>query len=109
MCLDLRCVPQEDMCVVSGKSVCTVVTLANWDWFKDWENDKVTKRGDDYDRIKNSIRDRMWEQVLAFFPHLEDKVENTYTPMLRFTPLPSLRLVNLLEIYCILNCIISFT
>ena len=54
--------------------MCTVVTLANWDWFKEWEDGKVNKRGFEYDRIKNNIGDRMWEQVVKHFPQLKDKV-----------------------------------
>ena len=32
------------------------------------------KRGDDYDAVKNAIGQRIWEQVVAIFPQLEDKV-----------------------------------
>jgi all-trans-retinol 13,14-reductase len=58
-----------------GKSVCTVITMANWEWFAPWEQERMSKRGDDYDSVKNLIGRRMWEQVLAVYPHLADKVE----------------------------------
>lgn len=58
-----------------GKSTCTVVTLANWDWFSAWENERVMKRGEDYDAIKEAIGRRMWEQVCKLYPQLKDKVE----------------------------------
>ena len=35
-----------------GKSTAAIVTLSNWDWFKDWKDKGVKKRGDDYTEIK---------------------------------------------------------
>lgn len=58
-----------------GKSVCTIVTLGNWDWFFQWKDNRVMKRGDDYETIKKAIGHHMWEQTLKIFPQLEDKVE----------------------------------
>jgi len=58
-----------------GKSVCTIITMANWKWFEDWENEKVLKRGDDYESIKVAIGRKMWEQTLALYPQQADKVE----------------------------------
>ncbi|XP_070565714.1 all-trans-retinol 13,14-reductase-like [Ptychodera flava] len=58
-----------------GKSTCAVITFANWEWFKDWENERVMKRGEEYDRLKNAIGDRMWEQTCLLYPQLKDKVE----------------------------------
>jgi len=58
-----------------GKSVCTTVTLANWEWFSQWEKERVLKRGEDYESVKMAIGRKMWEQVLAIFPQLADKVE----------------------------------
>lgn len=58
-----------------GKSVCTVVTLANYEWFQKWEEERVLKRGDEYESIKNNLGRRMWDQVLAVYPQLADKVE----------------------------------
>ncbi|XP_071803253.1 all-trans-retinol 13,14-reductase-like [Asterias amurensis] len=58
-----------------GKSTCTMVTLANWEWFSKWKDGKMSKRGEDYDSIKNAIGEKMWEQCLWYFPHLKDKVE----------------------------------
>ena len=60
-------------CVV-GKTVCTVVTLGNWEWFSEWENERVMKRGDEYQTLKTAIGRRMWNQVCAIYPQLADKV-----------------------------------
>jgi all-trans-retinol 13,14-reductase len=58
-----------------GKTVCTLVTMAKWEWFHQWQNERVMKRADDYQVLKKSIADRMWRSVLQFYPQLEDKVE----------------------------------
>lgn len=56
-----------------GKSNCTIVTLGNWDWFAKWENERVKKRGDDYDDLKTRMAERIWEQTLRYYPQLKDK------------------------------------
>jgi len=58
-----------------GKSVCTIITLANWKWFEEWEGERVSKRGEDYESVKVAIGRKMWEQTLAIYPQLADKVE----------------------------------
>ncbi|XP_071497247.1 all-trans-retinol 13,14-reductase-like [Diadema antillarum] len=58
-----------------GKSVCTLVTLANWEWFQEWETRRINHRGDAYEAVKKGISDRMWERVLELFPKLEGKVD----------------------------------
>ncbi len=63
--------------LILGKSTCTVITLANWEWFEQWKDARVMKRGEEYERIKNGIAQRMWEQVLAFYPQLKDKVSGS--------------------------------
>merc|ERR1711936_1251237 len=35
------------------KSTCAIVTLANWEWFKKWEDAALKKRGDRYDPVTN--------------------------------------------------------
>lgn len=56
-----------------GKSNCTVVTLANFKWFEDWEKERVMKRGEDYEEIKMRLAEKAWEQTLRFYPQLKDK------------------------------------
>lgn len=58
-----------------GKSVCTVVSLGSWKWFSEWEQERVKKRGSDYETIKTAIGRKLWNQVLTYYPQLEDKVE----------------------------------
>jgi len=56
-----------------GKSNCTIVTLGNWDWFAKWEDERVKKRGEDYDDLKNRLAEKIWEQTCRFYPQLKDK------------------------------------
>jgi len=58
-----------------GKATCAIVTLANWEWFKSWENEPLKKRGDDYDEVKKTIGDKMIEQVCQLFPQIRDKID----------------------------------
>ncbi|XP_072028858.1 all-trans-retinol 13,14-reductase-like [Amphiura filiformis] len=58
-----------------GKSACTVVTLGNWDWFAEWEDERVMKRGDDYESFKDIMAKKAWEQVCGYFPQVKDRVE----------------------------------
>ena len=60
---------------ISGKSACTVITMAKWDWFQSWKDERVMKRGEDYNAIKMAMGRRMWDQVLSVYPQLEDKVK----------------------------------
>ncbi|XP_065661466.1 all-trans-retinol 13,14-reductase isoform X1 [Hydra vulgaris] len=56
-----------------GKSNCTIVTLANWKWFGQWENEKKKKRGKEYEEIKMRIAERCWEQTLLYYPQLRNR------------------------------------
>lgn len=58
-----------------GKSNCTIITLANWNWFNEWDGTKVKKRGLEYEAVKNQFRIRIVEQMLTYYPQLRDKIE----------------------------------
>jgi len=59
-----------------NKSTCAIVTLANWDWFKKWEDRPVKKRGDDYDEVKKTIGEHMIEQTCQLFPQIRDHIDH---------------------------------
>jgi len=56
-----------------GKSNCTIVTLCNWEWFEEWEEGRVKKRGQQYDDIKTRMAEKAWEQACRFYPQIKDK------------------------------------
>ncbi len=35
------------------KSTCAIVTLANWEWYKNWQKNPLKRRGDDYEEVRN--------------------------------------------------------
>ena len=55
-----------------GKTTCAIVTLANYEWFSQWDGERVGKRGDNYEEIKNRIGERMWQQTCKLFPQIEE-------------------------------------
>lgn len=58
-----------------GKSTCAIITVAPYEWFEQWKEERVMHRGEDYQSLKMAIGRQMWNQVLEMFPQLEDKVE----------------------------------
>jgi len=58
-----------------NKSTCAIVTLATWEWFKQWESKPVKRRGDDYDAIKNTIGEMMIEQLCKLYPQVRDHID----------------------------------
>jgi len=58
-----------------GKSTATIVTLANWDWFKQWQDKSVKKRGDEYTELKDCIGHQMIEQTCQLYPQLRDNID----------------------------------
>ena len=62
------------MLFFAGHSTAVCVTLMKWEWFEEWENERVKKRGSTYEQLKDAITERIWNQVLSMYPHLKDKV-----------------------------------
>ena len=58
----------------NGKSAVLIITLARWDWFSNWSEERVKHRGEDYESFKNSLGERMWKVCSQLFPQLEGKV-----------------------------------
>lgn len=46
-----------------GKSACVIVTLANYEWFEQWEEERVMHRGEDYNSLKQQFGKNIWEKV----------------------------------------------
>ena len=60
--------------LISGKSTCTIMAAAKYEWYAEWKDKQVKKRGLDYTQTKNELALKIWQHVLKFFPQLEDKV-----------------------------------
>ncbi|XP_076106917.1 all-trans-retinol 13,14-reductase-like isoform X2 [Mytilus galloprovincialis] len=60
-----------------GKSNLLIITICPYKWFDRWEDEKVKKRGGEYDGLKNAIGRQMLNQVIQMFPQIEDKIAYT--------------------------------
>ncbi|XP_062302192.1 all-trans-retinol 13,14-reductase-like [Osmerus eperlanus] len=59
-----------------GKSTLSLVSFANYEWFEEWKDDKVTNRGADYKELKQAFIDSIVEVVMGVFPKINrDKIE----------------------------------
>ncbi|KAK7076744.1 hypothetical protein SK128_022175, partial [Halocaridina rubra] len=54
-----------------GKTTMALVTLMPYRWLKEWENERVMKRGDEYDGIKKIFGHKAIEQVSRIFPSIK--------------------------------------
>jgi all-trans-retinol 13,14-reductase len=57
-----------------NKSTIDIITLVPYEAFADWEGSRWMKRGDDYDKLKENITNRLLEALFKQLPHLRDKV-----------------------------------
>ncbi|CAJ1076264.1 all-trans-retinol 13%2C14-reductase [Xyrichtys novacula] len=59
-----------------GKSTLSLVSFANYTWFEEWKDGKVTNRGEDYKDLKQTFINTALDVVLENFPKItRDKVE----------------------------------
>ncbi|NXK46925.1 RETST reductase, partial [Chauna torquata] len=58
-----------------GKSTLAIVTFAKYEWFEEWKDEQVKKRGDAYEDVKKTFVDAIMQVVFKLYPHVEDKVE----------------------------------
>lgn len=52
----------------------TLLTMARYEWFEEWEGTKLGRRGQNYVDMKNSMAQEMLDWALTIFPQLQDKV-----------------------------------
>ncbi|NXH12351.1 RETST reductase, partial [Bucco capensis] len=58
-----------------GKSTLAIVTFAKYDWFEEWKDKQVHKRGDDYEALKKIFVDTIMQVVFKLYPRVEDRIE----------------------------------
>jgi len=58
-----------------GKTTMALVTLANYEWFQQWEEERCKKRGAEYDGVKNTLGDRLVAQATRLFPQIKDHID----------------------------------
>ncbi|XP_073478305.1 all-trans-retinol 13,14-reductase [Aquarana catesbeiana] len=63
----------EERC--PGKSTLTVLSFTPYEWFEEWKNKQVQKRGQDYEQVKNGFAEAMLETTMQIFPQIRDKID----------------------------------
>ena len=58
-----------------GKSTVQVISLADYEWFKQWEGERWMKRGDDYKEIKEKLKGFMLKKLFKVAPQIKDKID----------------------------------
>ena len=59
-----------------GRTTVEVVTLAPWEWFKAWKDERWRKRGTDYEALKAKLTERLLGEVYAEHPQLKDAIDH---------------------------------
>nr|XP_055032789.1 inactive all-trans-retinol 13,14-reductase [Misgurnus anguillicaudatus] len=57
-----------------GKSCMTILTMVNYEWFEEWKDTKVRKRGDDYYTYKMRYANYLFDWACKHFPKLREKL-----------------------------------
>ncbi|XP_032937043.1 all-trans-retinol 13,14-reductase [Catharus ustulatus] len=58
-----------------GKSTLAIVTFARYEWFEEWKDKQVHKRGDDYEDLKKAFVDAIMQTVFKLYPRIEGRIE----------------------------------
>lgn len=58
-----------------GKSTIEMITLAPYDWFEKWENERWRHRGEEYEAYKEQFSQRLLKELYKQFPQLEGKID----------------------------------
>ncbi|NXC21060.1 RETST reductase, partial [Corythaeola cristata] len=58
-----------------GKSTMAIVTFAKYEWFEEWKDEQVKKRGDDYEELKQTFVDTIMQAVFKLYPRIQDRVK----------------------------------
>uniref|UniRef100_A0A4W4E726 Amine oxidase domain-containing protein n=2 Tax=Electrophorus electricus TaxID=8005 RepID=A0A4W4E726_ELEEL len=66
-----------------GKSCMTILTMVRYEWFEEWKDTTVKKRGDDYLEYKMRFAKHLFDWACTYFPKLRDKLvfQDIATPL----------------------------
>ena len=59
----------------AGKSTIEMITLAPYEWFEKWEDERWKHRGEDYEAYKEELSQRLLKELYKQFPQLEGKID----------------------------------
>lgn len=66
-----------------GKSCMTILTMVKYEWFEEWKDTTVHKRGDEYYNYKMRFAKNLFDWACTVFPKLRDKLvfQEAATPL----------------------------
>lgn len=66
-----------------GKSCMTILTMVKYEWFEEWKDTTVRKRGDEYYNYKMRFANNLFEWACKLFPKIKDKLvfQDVATPL----------------------------
>ncbi|XP_038152833.1 inactive all-trans-retinol 13,14-reductase [Cyprinodon tularosa] len=66
-----------------GKSSMTILTMVKYEWFEEWKNTTVRKRGDEYHNYKMRFAKNLFDWACTVFPKIRDKLvfQDVATPL----------------------------
>ncbi|KAM9462822.1 inactive all-trans-retinol 13,14-reductase [Clarias gariepinus] len=66
-----------------GKSCMIILTMANYEWFEEWKDAPVRKRGDDYVEYKMRFANKLFNWACIHYPKLREKLvfQEVSTPL----------------------------
>ena len=59
----------------AGKSTIEMITLAPYEWFAKWEDERWKHRGEEYEAYKEEFAQRLLKELYKQFPQLEGKID----------------------------------
>ncbi|CAL1599926.1 unnamed protein product [Knipowitschia caucasica] len=66
-----------------GKSCMTILTMVKYEWFEEWKDTAVRKRGDEYYNYKMRFAKNLFDWACKLFPKIKDKLvfQDVATPL----------------------------
>ncbi|KAM3859401.1 inactive all-trans-retinol 13,14-reductase [Diretmus argenteus] len=66
-----------------GKSCMTILTMVKYEWFEEWKDTKMRKRGDEYFKYKMRFANKLFDWACTLFPKIRDKLvfQDCATPL----------------------------
>ncbi|KAI4807584.1 hypothetical protein KUCAC02_027386 [Chaenocephalus aceratus] len=66
-----------------GKSCMTILTMVKYEWFEEWKDTSVCKRGDEYYNYKMRFAKNLFDWACTLFPKIKDKLlfQDVATPL----------------------------
>ena len=58
-----------------NKATMAIITFAKWDWYKQWDQTQLKKRGEEYEELKTVFGQKMIDRCCQLFPKIKDHID----------------------------------